>query len=148
MSQCCYAAVTAGVVIRGLGQRLEKLNKHEVNNINKDDLINYCTVLKQLNIHSCNITVRRMLYPKLSHFQNLKELSLVNNSGSFDFTPVLHLYVSLKVFNAVSERQIIDIVVKGIVTAGGFRFLAEFVVENCEDLTIDTARLLMHTCPN
>jgi hypothetical protein len=97
ISQCCYTAVTAGVVIRGLGRTLKKLNMHEVNNINIDDLINYCTVLEQLNIHSCNITTRRMLDPKLPHFQNLEELSLMNNSGSFDFTSVLHLYVSLKV---------------------------------------------------
>lgn len=45
-------------------------------------------------------------------------------------------------------RQITDIVVNGIVAAGGFRLLIEFVVENCEDLTMDTAWLLTYTCPN
>jgi ribosomal protein L33 len=148
ISQCCYTGVTAAVVIRNLGQTLKNLNMHEVININIDDVFNYCTVLKYLNIHSCHITARRTSDPKLPHFQNLNELSLENNFGSFDFTSLLHYYVNLKVLHAVSVWQITNIVIKGIVTAGGFRLLTEFLVENCEKLTIDTAWLLIQKCPN
>jgi Leucine-rich repeat (LRR) protein len=148
ISHCCYARTGGDFVIKGLGTTLTKLKLLDIVNINIDDLIGHCTVLKTLDIHSCHITNRRKLDHKFPHFRNLKELSLINNFGPFKFSCVLHLYVNLRKFHVVGMGQITDTIIREIVTAGGFRSLIECVVDNCGDMSMDTVWLLMQNCPS
>jgi hypothetical protein len=61
-----------------LGLKLSVLELREVENVNADDLVNHCVVLKELRISCCNIVSEVAEFsPALPHFQNLKELSLM-----------------------------------------------------------------------
>jgi hypothetical protein len=144
---CCYTAIGFSALISRLGPTLTKLEMHHVVNINMDDLINYCTVLYSLTITSCHITYTGTFDRELPHFQNLKKLRLIPNRGPFHFSSILHLYVNLDKLHVVGMEEITDTVIREIVTAGGFRNVTEFVFEQCGYMSIETALLLMDSCP-
>jgi hypothetical protein len=148
ISQCSYTVIRVGVIIRRLGATLTKLDLREIVNISADDLINYCTALNVLIIHSSYITFGRTFDCVSPHFRNLKELRLRQNWGPFDFCYFLHMYINMNVLHVVGMEQITDTVIRHIVTDDGFRNLTEFVVDNCGRLSIDTVWLLMQNCPN
>jgi hypothetical protein len=112
---------------------------HQVENINIDELINYCSVLNSLTISYCHITYTDIFDRELPHFRNLRELELKHNWGQFDLRSLLPLYVNLNVLHAVGMGQITDAFISEIVTAGGLRNLTELVVDHCGYLSIETA---------
>jgi hypothetical protein len=146
--QSCCIAIRFNALIINLGPNLTKLEMHRVLNINLNELINYCTVLEELSICFCHITCTGKFDGKLPHFINLKELRLKQNKALFDSSSVLPLYVNLNVLHVVGMRQITNASVSQIVTAGGFINLTELVVDHCGNLSMETALLLMDSCPN
>jgi hypothetical protein len=145
---CSSIIIRFSEVIRRLGRRLKTLQLGRVENINMNDLINYCTSLHSLRINFCRMIFTGVFDPELPHFQNLKELRLRRNSGPFDFCFVLHLYVNLSVIHVVTMAQMTDVVIRQIVTGGGFKNITEFVLAHCGYLSMNTAWLLMQNCPN
>jgi hypothetical protein len=145
---CSCTVIRFGDVIRGLGPTLTTLKMDQVDNLNINDLINYCTVLKELILSYSHIIYPEIIDRILPHFQNLKDLTLRQNKGEFDFSSILPLYVNLEVLHVVGMAGMSDTVIREIVTAGGFRNVTEFVVDHCGNLSMDTAWLLMDNCPN
>jgi hypothetical protein len=146
MSSCTVMRFSA--CISRLGRTLTTLDLYQVININIDDLINYCIVLNSLVISYCHVTFKETCHRKLPHFLNLTRLALRQNWGPCDFRCVLHLYVNLKVLHVVGMRHLTDAFIGKIITAGGFRNVAEFVVEHCGGLSMETAWLLLYSCPH
>jgi hypothetical protein len=145
--QCSCTDIRFDDVISRLGPSLTILNMHQVWNLNINDLINHCTVLNSLNITCCYIIYNEIFDRILPHFQNLKELRLRHNRGPFNFSSILHLYVNLNVLHVVGMEQITDTFIRQIITAGGFRNMAEFVIELSGDMGIETAFFIMQNCP-
>jgi hypothetical protein len=143
-----YVPVRFSNVIFRTCQTLTKLEMYQVVNINIDDLINYCTVLKSLVISYCHMTHTQTFYRTLPHFQNLRELKLRHNWGQSGFGPVFHLYANLEVLLIVGMEQITDTYMRDIVEAGGFRNLTEIIIAHCGYLTLETVWLLMESCPH
>ncbi|PNF23800.1 hypothetical protein B7P43_G16127 [Cryptotermes secundus] len=143
-----YSKIRFNDVINRLGPRLEIFEACQVDNINLDDVINYCTDLRSLSINFSQVTCAEMFHPELPHFQNLEKLKIRGYWGAFSFCSVLHLYVNLTVVHFVGVEQITNTVIRQIVTAGGFRNLTEFFVDHCGYVTMETAWLLMQNCPN
>jgi hypothetical protein len=146
---CSFTVIMLNTVFIRLGLKLLVLDLLEVENVNADDLINHCVVLKKLRISCCDIVSEVAEFsPALPHFRNLKELRLMQNRGPFDFCSLLHHYVNLKSFHAVSTRQINDTFIRGIVRDGVFRNLTEFIIDQCGEMDIETARLILNNCPS
>jgi hypothetical protein len=148
ISWCCCTLIRFSCVIRRLGTTLTNLEMQHVENINMDDLVNYCTVLNSLTLGYCHIMYTDTFDPELPHFRNLQKLRLRHTFGPFDFISTLHLYVNLNVLSIMGMAQVSDMFIETIVRAGGFRNVTEFVVAYCGYLSIDAAWLLMHNCPN
>ncbi|PNF33416.1 hypothetical protein B7P43_G03364 [Cryptotermes secundus] len=146
--RCSYTGIALGVVIRCLGQNLTNLKMNEILDININDLINYCTVLKELSILYSHMIIRRTFELISPHFRNLKVIRLRYDWGPFDFSSILHLYINLNVLHLVGMVEITDTFMKQTVTAGGFRNLTECFIEFCGDMSMDTAWLLLQNCPN
>jgi hypothetical protein len=136
--------------MKRLGTTLTKLEMNRADNLKIDDLINYCSVLNSLSIRFCRIICTETFDgdSKLPHFKNLEELRLFHNGVQFDFSSILHLYVNLKVLRIVGMQEVTQTFITRVVTAGGFRNVAELVLEDCGRLSIDTAWLLMQNCGN
>ncbi|XP_023707794.1 uncharacterized protein LOC111864638, partial [Cryptotermes secundus] len=141
--ECSYTEIKFNDVINRLGPRLEILEACQVDNINLDDVIKYCTGLCSLWINYCHVTCTETFYPELPHFQNLEKLKIIGNGGEFTFCSVLHLYVNLTVLHFVGMEHITDAVISQIVKAGGFRNLTEFIIDYCGHVTMETVWLLM-----
>jgi hypothetical protein len=146
--RCSCTVIRFSDVIRGLGPTLTILIMGQVGYLNINDLINYCTVLKELTISYCHIIYPEIIDRILPHFQNLTRLILRQNKGEFNFSSILPLYVNLEVLHVVGMARMSDTVIRQIVTAGGFRNVTEFVVDYCGYMSMDTAWLLMENCPN
>jgi hypothetical protein len=145
---CSCTVMRFSDVINRLGVTLTALEMRGVKDINIRDVICSCPVLSTLSISYSCITNRDVYDPHLTHFQNLKTLKLRTNSGTFDFGPVLHLYVNLNQFHAVDMRVITDIFITEVVTAGGFRHLTKFSVHHCGYMGMETAWFLVQNVPN
>jgi hypothetical protein len=145
---CCWNLIRFSYVIRALGTTLTNLEMRNVENINMEDLSNYCTVLHSLTITYSHIIYTETFNPELPHFRNLKELRLRRNWGPFDFSSILHLYVNLNVLSIVGMEQVTDAFITKIVSAGGLRNVTEFIVDYCGYLSIDSALLVMLKYPN
>jgi hypothetical protein len=138
----------SSLIIR-LGPTLVSLKLFQVVNINMEDIINYCTSLKHLGITQCNLTFDLERFSlELDHFQNVKHLRLVQNKGILRYINILHLYVNLNILHVADIKEITDALITRIIMIGGLRNLNEFVAERCGDLSLETAVLLMHSCPN
>jgi hypothetical protein len=135
-------------VLTPLGTTLTVLEMRGVLDINIRDVLVSCAVLESLNFSYCNITHSDTYDRGLAHFQNLKTLKLRGNRGTFDFSPVLHLYVNLNQFCAEDVREINDTFIWAVVAAGGFRHLTTFIVNRCGYMGMHTAWLLVQSCPN
>jgi hypothetical protein len=140
--------VKLGPVITHLGPSLTKLNFFGVMIIDMNDVISCCTALNELSITFSNLTSSERVDRKSAHFKNLKNLILTQNTGTFSFSSVLHLYVNLNVLRIVGMAEMTDQFIRQVVTADRFKYITEFVVEHCGDLNIQTAFLLMNNCPS
>jgi hypothetical protein len=69
ISNCNVIGFSA--LIRGLGPNLTILEMHQVENINIDYIINYCTVLNTLTISHCHVTQAEIFDIESPHFLNL-----------------------------------------------------------------------------
>jgi hypothetical protein len=145
---CSCTVIRLSDALIRLDSKLSTLEMHEVENVNVNDLINYCTVLNELRISCCSITFTEIFRHTSPHFRNLKKLRLRNNRGASSFYSALHLYENLKIFHVVGTRQINDELINQIMAAGGFRNLTEFVVDHCGQLSMDTTSSIMNNCPN
>jgi hypothetical protein len=134
--------------IARLGVTLTTLEWSHVYDINMRDIIHSCPVLNSLTFSYCYITNSDVYDPRLAHFQNLKTLQLWGNSGTFDLSSVLHLYVNLSRFHAAKMGVVTDALIKEVVTAGGFRNLTKFSVHRCGHMSMQTAWLLVQNVLN
>ncbi|XP_023717171.1 uncharacterized protein LOC111869702 [Cryptotermes secundus] len=134
---CSYTEIRFSDVIRRSGSTLKNLETWQVDNINLDDVIKYCTGLRSLWINFCHMTCTQAFHPELPHFQNLEKLKIIGNGGEFTFCSVLHLYVNLTVLHFVGMEHITDVVISKIVKAGGFRNLTEFVIDHGDGMATD-----------
>jgi hypothetical protein len=146
LSNCTVVRFSA--CISRLGRTLTKLDLYQVVNVNMDDLIKYCVVLNSLLISYCHVTFAETRYRELPHFLNLTQLRLMQNWGPCDFSSLLHLYINLNVLHVVGMGNITDAFIAQIITAGGLRNVTEFIAEHCGRLSIETAWLLLHSCPH
>jgi hypothetical protein len=141
-----FTVIKLDIVFVPLGMTLLILELREVLNVNIDYLINHCLVLKKLRINCCEIVCEAGFYSDSPHFRNLHELRLIQNSGPFDFCSVLPHYVNLKSFHAVRTTQINDTLIRGIVCDGIFRNLTVFIIDQCGEMDIETAFIILHNC--
>jgi hypothetical protein len=144
----CWITIGFSNVIRSLGATLTALEFHRIVNISVDDIIHYCTVLNCLVFKQCEIKNSEIVDCNLPHFHNLKKLRLMRNTEAFDFRYILHMYVNLNEFLVADSSVMDDSLIREIVTAGGFTHLTKFVVHKCGYMSIDTAWLLVQSCPN
>jgi hypothetical protein len=145
---CSSTVIMLSDALISLGETLSVLEMHEVENVNIDDIINYCTVLNELNMTSCSIICTAVFDRKLPHFRNLKELRLRDNRGQSYFCNFLHFYINLSVFHAVGMSEINDTFIGQLVRVGGVRNVTEFVLDNCGHLSMETIFLVTNNCPN
>jgi hypothetical protein len=143
-----YIALRFNNIITFLGRNLTVLKMGHVVDISINDLVNSCTVLNSLEISSCHVVYTEMLEPELPHFRNVKELRLIGNRGQFGFNCILRMYANLNVLHVVAMEQINDMYITGVVMAGGFRNLTEFIIDLCGYLSMETAWLLLQNCPD
>jgi hypothetical protein len=136
-------------LITRLGPTLTSLKLFNVVSINMADVIYYCSSLKHLSITQCKLNCELVLFGReLKHFQNMKHLLLVQNSGNFHYINNLHLYVSLNILHIAGMKEMTDALIARIIMIGGLRNLNEFVAELCGDLSLKTAILLLDNCPS
>jgi hypothetical protein len=149
IQQANSAVYRISPLITRLGPTLTCLKLFHVVNICVKDVINYCTSLKLLSINLCKLKgdLERFSH-ELQHFQNVKELRLVRNAGTFDFSNILHMYVNLNQLHVEGMEQMTETMIIRIISVGGFRNLDEFVAEQCGDLSLDVLALLMESCPS
>jgi hypothetical protein len=135
-------------LMTGLGSTITSLKLFQVENIRMEDVINNCTSLKYLSIIQCKLTSDLEMFSRgLEHFQNVTELKLLHNTGTFGYSKILHLYVNLIILHVEGMNEMNDVLITRIIMIGGLRNLNEFVAESCGDLSLHTAVLLMHSCP-
>jgi hypothetical protein len=148
--QSSCTTINLGSVVRSMGSTLTKLDMCQVVNMNMDNLISYCTVLKILTIAYSHITGSEpsSFDHELPHFKHVQEIKLKQNWGTYDFCLLLHLYVNVEVCHVVGVDAVDDMFIGRLLTFGGFRRVTEFVIEYCGELSIPTAWLLMKNCPN
>jgi hypothetical protein len=146
--KCSCTVIRLSVALARLGRTLSALEAHEAENVDVDDIINYCAVLNELKISSCSITCTAICDRKWQHFQNLKKLKLIHNKAPSSFCHVLHFYVNLKVFHVAGMSEINDTLINQLVRLGGFRNVTEFIVDHCGYLSMQTTSLIRNTCPN
>jgi hypothetical protein len=145
---CNCTVIGLSVTLILLGQTLSVLETHEAENVDMDDIINYCAVLNKLNISSCSITCTAICDRKLPHFRNLKELKLISNRVTSAFCHVLHFYVNINIFHVAGMSQIDHTFISQLVRVGGFRNLTKFVVDHCGYLSMETISLITNNCSN
>lgn len=148
--QSSCITINLGAVNRNIGSTLKKLDLYQVVNINIDDLILYCTVIKTLTIAYSHIIGpdHNSFDSELPHFKSVEEIRLRQNWGTHDFCYLLHLYANLKVCYTAGVNPVDDKFIRQVLTHGGFRRVTEFVIEYCGELTLPTVWLLMRSCPN
>jgi hypothetical protein len=136
-------------LITRIGPTLTSLKLFQAVNVRVKDIINYCTSLKQLSINLCQLEgdLERFSH-ELQHFQNVNELRLVQNEGTFDFSNILHMYVNLNILHVEGMEQMTETLITRIISVGGFRNINEFVAEQCGDLSLYAVALLMEICPS
>jgi hypothetical protein len=136
-------------LITRLGPTLTSLKLFNVVSINMEDVIHYCSSLKHLRITQCKLNCELVLFSReLKHFQNIKHLLLVQDSGTFHYINNLDLYVNLNILHIAGIKEMTDASIARILMIGGLRNLNEFVAELCGDLSLKTAFLLLDNCPS
>ncbi|XP_023707800.1 uncharacterized protein LOC111864643 [Cryptotermes secundus] len=145
---CSSTVISLSDALISLGETLSVLETHEVEDLNIDDIIFYCTVLNELHVNSCSTLCTRVSDCKLAHFRNLKKLKLRYNRGLSNFCSFLHFYVNLKVFHVAGMSQMNDAFFAELVGVRGFRTVTEFVVDHCGYLSMRTINLMTNNCPN
>jgi hypothetical protein len=136
-------------LITRLGPTLTSLKLFQAVNISVEEVIYYCTSLKQLSINLCQLKGDLERFSReLQHFQNVNELRLVQNAGTFDFSNILHMYVNLNILHVEGMEHMTEALITRIISVGGFRNINEFVAEQCGDLSLNAVALLMESCPS
>jgi hypothetical protein len=135
-------------LITGLGPNLTSLDLFLVVNISVEDIVYYCISLKKLSISFCLLkSDLERFSPELQHFQNVNDLKLVENEGTFDFSSILHMYINLNKLHVEGMGEMTEGLIARIISAGGFRNLNEFVAEKCGYLSFKGVDLLIGGCP-
>jgi hypothetical protein len=149
IQQANSAVYRISPLITRLGPTLTCLELFHVVNISVEDVIYYCISLKQLSINLCQLKCDLEKFSReLLHFQNVNELRLVQNAGTFDFSNILHMYVNLNILHVEGMEQMTETLITRIIRVDGFRNLNEFVAEQCGDLSLDAVALLKEGCPS
>ena len=136
------------------GKNLESLRLQSVHLCCIDSIIRYCVSLKTLKIEWCNIweIENTELLSEMPHFISLRELTLENNTGGRSYCQLLRNYVNLKGLIIINRRNFQSYFnheyFENALRGGCFKSLEDFQYENCNYLTIRTARKLIEKCPN
>jgi hypothetical protein len=148
LEHCDYNINNVIILIESVGSRLTKLDMFGVGNIDFEQVVRCCCVLRTLVLRQCGITLPRSVFFNrgLPHFESVKEIKLDSNKYVNSFLIHLNHYVNLEVFHARWVAEIDDMILSVILKTGGFRKLCEIILHGCGTLTLETAMLLIQMC--
>ncbi|KDR13193.1 uncharacterized protein LOC110835585 isoform X1 [Zootermopsis nevadensis] len=148
--QCSSTVINLRAAITDMGSTLTRVDMHQVVNIDIDNLIYFCPVLKLLIIAYSQMTgsEHNFFDRELPHFKSVREIRLKQNWGAYDFCSLLHLYINLEICYVVGMDRVDDVFVGRLLTFGGFKHVTEFVIDNGGYLSMPTVQLIMKNCLN
>ena len=134
--------------LQNIGKNLKTLKLKNVENLDFRILVTHCICLQDLSLIRNNFVEEEFqVTAEMTHFDNLLRLDLQNNTSDKCYSDLVQDYKSLKCLNADGIIGFNDEYFINALTSGKLKDLELFVVQNCGDLGVTTAQLLIQNCP-